>query len=57
MNAASHAPRREPTCLGDDRLNPGLFRFGAITLVNDLLTQIAKQADGDDPGSDYFSLP
>ena len=29
--------------LGDDWLNPQLFRFGASTLVNDVLMQIAKQ--------------
>ena len=29
--------------LGDDWLTPDLFRFGASTLVNDVLMQIAKQ--------------
>ncbi len=43
--------------LGDDWLNPDMFRFGASTLVNDLLMQIAKQADGNYQGPDYFSLP
>jgi deoxyribose-phosphate aldolase len=43
--------------LGDDWLNPDMFRFGASTLVNDLLMQIAKQADGNYQSSDYFSLP
>ena len=43
--------------LGDDWLNPDLFRFGASTLVNDLLMQIAKQADGNYQSADYFSLP
>jgi deoxyribose-phosphate aldolase len=43
--------------LGDDWLNPDLFRFGASTLVNDLLMQIVKQGDGNYQGSDYFSLP
>jgi deoxyribose-phosphate aldolase len=43
--------------LGDDWLNPQLFRFGASTLVNDLLMQIAKSVDGNYQGSDYFSLP
>ena len=43
--------------LGDDWLNPQMFRFGASTLVNDVLMQIAKQVDGNDQGSDYFSLP
>jgi deoxyribose-phosphate aldolase len=42
--------------LGDDWLNPQMFRFGASTLVNDVLMQIAKQADGNYQGADYFSL-
>jgi len=42
--------------LGDDWLNPQLFRFGASTLVNDLLMQIAKQAEGNYQSADYFSL-
>ena len=29
----------------------------AITLVNDVLMQIAKQVDGNYQGSDYYSLP
>jgi deoxyribose-phosphate aldolase len=41
----------------DDSLNPQLFRFGARTLVNDVLMQIAKQVDGNYEGADYFSLP
>ena len=43
--------------LGDDWLNAGLFRFGASTLVNDVLMQIAKQVDGNYQAADYFSLP
>src|ERR1017187_7582121 len=43
--------------LGDDWLTPGLFRFGASTLVNDVLMQIAKQVEGNYQGADYFSLP
>ena len=43
--------------LGDDWLTPDLFRFGASTLVNDLLMQIAKIADGNYQAADYFSLP
>jgi deoxyribose-phosphate aldolase len=42
--------------LGDDWLTPERFRFGASTLVNDLLMQIAKIADGNYQGADYFSL-
>jgi deoxyribose-phosphate aldolase len=43
--------------LGDDWLTPDLFRFGASTLVNDVLMQIVKAADGNYQGADYFSLP
>ena len=42
--------------LGDDWLTPDLFRFGASTLVNDVLMQIVKQADGNYQSPDYFSL-
>jgi deoxyribose-phosphate aldolase len=43
--------------LGDDWLTPDLFRFGASTLVNDVLMQIVKIVDGNYQSSDYFSLP
>jgi deoxyribose-phosphate aldolase len=43
--------------LGDDWLTPDLFRFGASTLANDVLMQIAKLADGPYQSPDYFSLP
>jgi deoxyribose-phosphate aldolase len=43
--------------LGDDWLTPDLFRFGASTLANDVLMQIAKTVDGNYQGPDYFSLP
>jgi deoxyribose-phosphate aldolase len=43
--------------LGDDWLTPDLFRFGASTLANDVLMQIAKLADGSYQSPDYFSLP
>ena len=42
--------------LGDDWLTPDLFRFGASTLVNDVLMQIAKLVDGRYQAPDYFSL-
>jgi deoxyribose-phosphate aldolase len=42
--------------LGDDWLTPDLFRFGASTLVNDLLMQIVKTVDGNYQSADYFSL-
>jgi len=43
--------------LGDDWLTPDLFRFGASTLVNDVLMQIVKNVEGNYQGADYFSLP
>jgi deoxyribose-phosphate aldolase len=43
--------------LGDDWLTPELFRFGASTLLNDVLMQIGKTVDGRYQGADYFSLP
>jgi deoxyribose-phosphate aldolase len=43
--------------LGDDWLTPDLFRFGASTLVNDVLMQIAKTVDGNYQSADYFALP
>jgi deoxyribose-phosphate aldolase len=43
--------------LGDDWLTPDLFRFGASTLVNDVLMQIVKTVDGNYQSGDYFSLP
>ncbi|HEX3720844.1 MAG TPA: deoxyribose-phosphate aldolase [Verrucomicrobiae bacterium] len=42
--------------LGDDWLTPDLFRIGASTLLNDVLMQIAKIADGHYQNADYFSL-
>src|ERR1051326_6236165 len=43
--------------LGDDWLTPDLFRFGASSLANDVLMQIAKVVDGNYQSGDYFSLP
>lgn len=43
--------------LGDDWLTPDLFRFGASSLLNDVLMQIAKTIDGPYQSPDYFSLP
>jgi deoxyribose-phosphate aldolase len=42
--------------LGDDWLTPDLFRIGASTLLNDVLMQIVKTADGGYQSADYFSL-
>lgn len=43
--------------LGDDWLTPELFRFGASSLLNDVLMQIVKCAEGNYQSADYFSLP
>ena len=43
--------------LGDDWMTPDLFRFGASTLANDVVMQIAKITDGSYQGADYFSQP
>ena len=43
--------------LGDDWLTPDLFRFGASTLINDVLMQIVKTIEGNYQSADSFSLP
>ncbi|MED5427277.1 MAG: deoxyribose-phosphate aldolase, partial [Candidatus Neomarinimicrobiota bacterium] len=42
--------------LGQDWLCPELFRFGASSLANDVLMQIAKQFTGVYQSTNYFSL-
>ena len=41
--------------LGDAWLTPDLFRFGASTLLNDVLMQLEKERTGAYQGADYFS--
>nr|WP_248964772.1 deoxyribose-phosphate aldolase [Sphaerisporangium perillae] len=41
---------------GEDWLTPDLFRFGASSLLNDLLMQRQKMATGRYAGPDYFTL-
>jgi deoxyribose-phosphate aldolase len=41
---------------GDDWLSPDWFRFGASSLLNDLLMQREKLATGHYAGPDYFTL-
>jgi len=41
--------------LGDDWLNPTLFRFGASSLTNDVLRQLIKQQSGRYPATYDFS--
>lgn len=43
------------TC-GDDWLHPDWFRFGASSLLNDLLMQRSKLTTGHYSGPDYFTL-
>ena len=43
--------------LGDAWLTPDLFRFGASTLLNDVLMQLVKVIDANCQSADYFSLP
>jgi deoxyribose-phosphate aldolase len=42
--------------VGEDWLDPDWFRFGASTLLNDLLMQRTKLATGRYEGPDYFTL-
>jgi deoxyribose-phosphate aldolase len=42
--------------VGDEWLHPDRFRFGASTLLNDLLMQRAKMATGRYSGPDYVTL-
>jgi deoxyribose-phosphate aldolase len=42
--------------VGDDWLDPSWFRFGASTLLNDLLMQRTKLTTGVYAGPDYFTL-
>jgi deoxyribose-phosphate aldolase len=42
--------------VGDDWLDPKWFRFGASTLLNDLLMQRTKLKTGTYSGPDYFTL-
>jgi deoxyribose-phosphate aldolase len=43
--------------LGDVWLTPDLFRFGASTLLNDVLMQLVKVIDANYQSADYFALP
>ena len=42
--------------LGSTWMTPDLFRFGASSLLNDVLMQIRKQKTGVYQGPDYFTL-
>ena len=42
--------------LGLDWMTPELWRFGASSLLNDVLMQLRKQATGAYQGLDYFTI-
>ncbi len=42
--------------LGPEWLTPDLFRFGASSLLNDLLLQIRKEKTGRYQSPDYFTI-
>jgi deoxyribose-phosphate aldolase len=42
--------------LGPDWMTPDLFRFGASSLLNDVLMQIRKERTGAYQSGDYFTL-
>ena len=42
--------------LGDRWLTPDLFRFGASSLLNDVLLQIRKEKTGRYQSPDYFTI-
>lgn len=42
--------------LGEDWMNPDLFRFGASSLANDVLMQLMKQKTGVYQSANYFSI-
>ena len=42
--------------LGEDWLTPDLFRFGASTLLNDLLQQRQRMSTGHYSGPDYVTI-
>jgi deoxyribose-phosphate aldolase len=42
--------------LGSEWLTPDLFRFGASTLLNDVLMQLRKETEGAYQSADYFTL-
>jgi deoxyribose-phosphate aldolase len=42
--------------LGSEWFTPDLFRFGASTLLNDILMQLRKESEGAYQSADYFTL-
>jgi deoxyribose-phosphate aldolase len=42
--------------LGGDWMNPDLFRFGASSLLNDVLMQLRKEQSGAYQSGDYFTM-
>ena len=42
--------------MGDDWVSPDLFRFGASSLLNDVVRQKAKQESGAYQNDDYLTI-
>jgi deoxyribose-phosphate aldolase len=42
--------------MGEEWMNPDMFRFGASSLLNDVLMQLKKEQTGAYQGSDYFTI-
>jgi deoxyribose-phosphate aldolase len=42
--------------LGEDWMNPEMFRFGASSLLNDILMQLRKEKSGAYQSADYFTI-
>ena len=42
--------------LGGEWMNPDMFRFGASSLLNDILMQLKKEKSGAYQSGDYFTI-
>ena len=42
--------------MGPEWMNPDMFRFGASSLLNDVLMQLRKEKSGAYQSADYFTI-
>jgi deoxyribose-phosphate aldolase len=42
--------------MGSDWMSPEMFRFGASSLLNDVLMQLKKESSGAYQSADYFTI-
>ena len=56
VDAAREAYENGWSALGPAWMTPDLFRFGASSLLNDVLMQIRKQKTGRYQSADYFTI-